>query len=164
LSGPMRDRFGSILRLDYYHENDLVLIIARAARILNVRISRPAMLQIAGRARGTPRIANRLLKRVRDYAEVHGHRQITPQTVTEACTILGVDPAGLDYLDRKYLGMLNETFNGGPVGIETLAAALSEDTGTLEDVVEPFLIQKGLIKKTPRGRVANSSQKPLPLE
>lgn len=157
MSAPIRDRFGSIFRLDFYDLKALQKIIQRSAQILKINIESNATEELAQRARGTPRIGNRLLKRVRDYAEVEEDGKITVAVVEKACRLLGIDSEGLDPLDRKYLDCLINSFNGGPAGIETLAAALSEDSGTLEDVVEPFLIQKGLIKKTPRGRVTTHS-------
>jgi Holliday junction DNA helicase RuvB len=153
LTGPMRDRFGAIHRLEYYESEPLQQILFRSAQILGIPIEESACLEIAIRSRGTPRIANRLLKRVRDYAEVEGDGKITKKIVDEACKLMGVDGDGLDILDRKYLDCLRNKFNGGPVGIETIAAAISEDIDTLIDIVEPFLLQKGLLQRTPRGRL-----------
>ncbi|AZR73110.1 Holliday junction DNA helicase RuvB [Anoxybacter fermentans] len=156
LTSPLRDRFGIISRLEYYKEEDLQTIIIRAARVLNVEIDEEGALEIARRSRGTPRIANRLLKRVRDYAQVKADGVINKQVAEEALKLLEVDPLGLDRTDRRLLLTLIEKFNGGPVGLGTLAAAISEETETLEDVYEPFLLQIGFLKRTPRGRVATS--------
>ena len=157
MSGPIRDRFGAIYRLDFYDDDSLAQIILRSSEVLGITLTPEGAQALARRSRGTPRIANRLLKRVRDYSQVHSNGTIDPKLITIACDLLGVDPQGLDYLDRKYLNCITETFDGGPVGIETIAAAIAEDVGTIEDVVEPFLIQKGLIKRTPRGRVATQT-------
>jgi Holliday junction DNA helicase RuvB len=154
MSGPIRDRFGSIFRLNYYDHNALQKIIHQSAEILQIQIDADAAEELSRRSRGTPRIANRLLKRVRDFADVKGNGQITREIVVHACDMLKIDQDGLDSLDLSYLQHLIENFSGGPVGLDTLAASLSEDTGTLEDVVEPYLIQQGYIKKTPRGRLA----------
>lgn len=157
LSAPMRDRFGAILRLEFYNTPALQEIISRSAQILGIDIEQNAAAQLAQRARGTPRIANRLLKRIRDYAQVEGNGSIDTNTVTLACKMIGVDDHGLDHFDRQYLNYLIQHHNGGPVGIDTIAAALSEDRGTLEEVIEPYLLQSGLIKKTPRGRVVSQT-------
>ncbi|MCL6634289.1 MAG: Holliday junction branch migration DNA helicase RuvB [Peptococcaceae bacterium] len=154
LTSPLRDRFGVISRLDYYRPEDLVQIITRAAHILGVEITGEGSREIAGRSRGTPRVANRLLKRVRDYAQVRAGGVITFQVAVEALQFLEVDPLGLDHTDRKLLSTIIEKFGGGPVGLETLAAATSEEPETIEDVYEPYLIQLGMLARTPRGRVA----------
>lgn len=154
LTSPLRDRFGVISRLDYYQVGDLVRIIGRAAGILKVPIDSEGAQEIARRARGTPRVANRLLKRVRDYAQVKAGGNITRSVALEALQFLEVDPLGLDQTDRRLLRIIIEKFNGGPVGLDTLAAAAGEEAGTLEDVFEPYLIQTGLLARTPRGRVA----------
>jgi Holliday junction DNA helicase RuvB len=154
LSSPLRDRFGVVHRLDFYNQEDLSLIVRRSAQILDIPISLAAAERIAARARGTPRVANRLLKRVRDFAQVKMKGKIDEQAVEEALKLLGVDRLGLDPTDRLLLSTLLDKFEGGPVGIETLAAAIAEDAGTIEDVIEPYLLQAGLLKRTPRGRVA----------
>ncbi len=153
LSGPFRDRFGLAHRIDFYQPQDLEQIVQRAASVLGIAIDQLAARELGRRSRGTPRIANRLLKRVRDVAEVNGHRSINLETTYQALTMHEVDELGLDANDRRYLSALVDKFDGGPVGIETMAASLAEDTGTLEDVVEPYLLQQGLIARTPRGRV-----------
>lgn len=155
LTHPLRDRFGIISRLEYYKEDDLQKIVTRAAQVLNIGIDEAGALEIARRSRGTPRIANRLLKRVRDFAQVMADGTITKRVADEALKLLEVDPLGLDKTDRRLLQTLIEKFNGGPVGLGTLAAAISEETETLEDVYEPFLLQIGFLKRTPRGRVAS---------
>ena len=167
LSSPMRDRFGVIARLPYYEVSDLEHILARAAKKLNIRIEHKALNEIAKRGRGTPRIALRLLKRVRDVAEVRGEGHVSDAILNQSLTMLEVDEMGLDAADRRLLATLMDHFNGGPVGIETLAAALSEDIGTVEEVLEPYLMQTGLLKRTPRGRVATKKAfahlgKPVP--
>lgn len=154
ITGPLRDRFGLVARLDFYDTDELNSIVTRAARILDVPIDNGASLQIARRSRGTPRIANRLLRRVRDFAEVRGDGTINSQTATEALKVFGVDELGLDKVDRAILRSLCEQFEGGPVGLTTLAIAVGEQPETVEDVYEPFLIQLGLIARTPRGRIA----------
>ncbi len=154
LSAPLRDRFGATYKLDLFEPEDLEQVIARSARILAIEIGQDAAREIAGRSRGTPRIANRLLKRVRDHAQVLHDGRITPVVAREALAALDVDEAGLDDVDRKLLRAIVEKFSGGPVGLETLAAALSEDAETIEDVYEPYLLQKGYLMRTPRGRVA----------
>jgi Holliday junction DNA helicase RuvB len=156
LTAPLRDRFGWSARLDYYAPRDLVGVLARSARILGLELAAPAAEAIAGRSRGTPRIANRLLRRVRDFAEVKDGRgaPISEALADFALERLDVDAAGFDGLDRALLLTLLERFDGGPCGIETLAAAVGEDRGTLEDIVEPFLIQEGFLERTQRGRVA----------
>jgi Holliday junction DNA helicase RuvB len=154
ITGPLRDRFGLVARLDYYDTEELHQIVLRAARILDVPIDEESSLQIARRSRGTPRIANRLLRRVRDFAEVRSDGHITASTATEALRVFGVDELGLDKVDRAILRSLCEQFDGGPVGLTTLAIAVGEQPETVEDVYEPFLIQLGLIARTPRGRIA----------
>lgn len=154
LAPPLRDRFGIISRLEYYQPDSLVCIVKRAAEILQISIEDRGAEEIARRSRGTPRIANRLLKRVRDYAQVVGEGVITDKIADAGLALLEVDQCGLDRTDRTMLQTIIEKFNGGPVGVETLAAAISEETETIEDVYEPFLIQMGFINRTPRGRVA----------
>ena len=154
LSAPLRDRFGVIERIDYYRVEDLEKVLARSAELLGVRLTGGGAREIALRSRFTPRIANRLLKRARDFAEVEGEGTIDKAVANLALERLGVDGAGLDRLDRLYLEALVAKFDGGPAGLETLCAAISEERGTLEDVVEPFLLRSGLIQRTPRGRVA----------
>ena len=154
ITGPLRDRFGLVARLDYYDHEELESIVTRAARILDVPIDEGAAVQIACRSRGTPRIANRLLRRVRDFAEVRSDGHIDNDTATEALRVFGVDNLGLDKVDRAILRSLCEQFEGGPVGLTTLAIAVGEQPETVEDVYEPFLIQLGLIARTPRGRIA----------
>lgn len=153
LNAPFRDRFGIVERLSFYEKSTLAQIVARSARILGTEITEGGALEIAKRSRGTPRIANRLLKRVRDYAQVKGDGRITEELAAYALDQLEVDHLGLDDMDRKILSLIHEKFGGGPVGIETLSAALSEEKDTIEEVYEPFLLQEGLIQKTPRGRV-----------
>jgi Holliday junction DNA helicase RuvB len=154
LTSPLRDRFGIVQRLEFYGADDLERIVARSAGILNVPLDSSGARRIAERARGTPRIANRLLRRARDYAEVKAGGKITETVATAALDLLQVDPQGFDALDRKFLLAVIERFDGGPVGIESLAAAIGEERGTLEDVIEPFLIQQGFLVRTPRGRMA----------
>jgi len=154
LSSPLRDRFGATYRLDFYDVTALESIVKRAARILNVAIDDAGAQVIARRARGTPRIANRLLKRVRDYAEVRAGGKITEGVADEALVMLDVDHLGLDEIDRKVLLTIVEKFEGGPVGLDTIAAAISEEADTIMDVYEPFLLQLGFLDRTPRGRVA----------
>lgn len=153
LSTPLRDRFGVSHRLEHYDAADLSRIVDRSARILGVGIEPSGTLAIASRSRGTPRVANRLLKRVRDYAEVHGSGVITDDIATSALEMLEVDEGGLDRHDRLILDTITSKFSGGPVGLSTLAAAVDEEPDTIEDVYEPFLLQQGFIKRTPRGRV-----------
>jgi holliday junction DNA helicase RuvB len=153
ISGPMRDRFGYVQQLDFYEDKDLGEIVERTAEVLGVKIEPQAAVSIAKRSRGTPRIANRLLRRVRDYAEVKNDGLITLREVEEALTMLGVDDSGLSDADRRYLDIVKNQYHGGPVGVENLAASLSEDVGTITEVYEPFLMKKGLIKRTPKGRV-----------
>ena len=154
LSSPLRDRFGVIARLEYYPASDLVKILARSARILGIALAEEGALEIATRSRGTPRIANRLLRRVRDFAEVGGEPKVTRELARFALARLEVDEAGFDRMDRALLRALVEKYGGGPVGLDTLAAAIGEDRGTIEDIYEPFLIQEGYLDRTPRGRVA----------
>jgi len=154
LSPPLRDRFGVTLRLEFYSPAELHPIVLRSARILGIPIDELGALEIAKRSRGTPRIANRLLRRVRDYAEVRADGQITRSVADQALKMLEVDEKGFDRMDRKILHAIIEKYDGGPVGIETLAAAVAEERDTLEDVYEPYLIQEGYLKKTPRGRMA----------
>jgi Holliday junction DNA helicase RuvB len=154
LTSPLRDRFGIFQRLEFYSVEDLASIVRRASNILNVKIDEQGAQEIACRARGTPRIANRLLRRVRDYAEVKGDGSITQQTADAALNMLNVDQSGFDHQDRRLLLTLMEKFDGGPVGVDSLAAALSEERGTIEDVLEPYLIQQGYLMRTSRGRMA----------
>jgi Holliday junction DNA helicase RuvB len=154
LTSPLRDRFGIVQRLEFYSVEDLASIVRRASSILNVQIDDQGAQEIACRARGTPRIANRLLRRVRDYAEVKGDGSITQKTADEALNMLNVDQSGFDHQDRRLLLTLMEKFDGGPVGVDSLAAALSEERGTIEDVLEPYLIQQGYLMRTSRGRMA----------
>lgn len=156
LSAPLRDRFGVICRMDYYNETDLVNIVTRAARIMHIGIQPEGALEIGRRARGTPRIANRLLKRVRDFAQIKGQDQIDLFTAQEALNRLEVDPMGLDAIDRHMLLTIIQKFNGGPVGLETLGACISEETDTILDVYEPYLMQLGFLQRTPRGRIATA--------
>jgi Holliday junction DNA helicase RuvB len=159
LNSPFRDRFGITERLSFYSKPTLAAIITRSAELLATVISVGGAQEIARRARGTPRIANRLLKRVRDYAQVKGTGEITEDLASFALDQLEVDHLGLDDMDRKILTLIHEKFSGGPVGIETLSAALSEEKDTLEEVYEPFLLQEGLIQKTPRGRMVTELAK-----
>ncbi len=154
LSSPLRDRFGVINRLEFYSEDELAEIIRRSARVLEIEIADQGSLEIAKRSRGTPRISNRLLKRTRDYAEVKADGDITPEVVDEALKLLEIDEIGLDSIDHKLLLTIIKKFDGGPVGLNTLAAAISEETETIEDVYEPYLLQIGFIGRTPRGRIA----------
>jgi len=155
LTNPLRDRFGIVARLEFYTEQELTTIVERSARLLKARIDAEGALEIARRARGTPRIANRLLRRVRDFAEVRAGGHVSRGVADEALAMLDVDRLGLDVMDRKLLYAIIEKFGGGPVGIDNLAAAVGEERETLEDVVEPFLIQQGLLQRTPRGRIAS---------
>jgi Holliday junction DNA helicase RuvB len=154
LSAPLRDRFGIVLRLEFYDIAHLTKIVTRSAHILNVAIDAPGAEEIARRARGTPRIANRLLRRVRDFAEVEAQGKINKAVAERALNLLKVDTFGLDQMDHKILLTLLQKFNGGPCGLESLAAAVSEEKGTIEEVIEPYLIQQGFLVRTPRGRVA----------
>lgn len=153
MSSPLRDRFGAHYKLDFYEESEVEQIVHRAAKILSITIDTPAAAEIARRARRTPRIANRLLKRVRDYAQIHNDNNVTLPIAHEALTLLDVDVLGLDIVDRKLLTTIIEKFNGGPVGLQTIAAATAEEQETIEAVYEPFLIQLGFLMRTPRGRV-----------
>ncbi len=157
LTSPLRDRFGIVHYFNLYTPEELAQIIRRSARILQVSIEEQAVEEIAKRSRGTPRIANRLLRRVRDFAEVLGEGIITLDITLDALQRLGVDPLGLDEMDHKILRTLIEKFGGGPVGLETLSAAIQEDAGTIEDMYEPFLMQLGFVQRTPRGRVATAN-------
>lgn len=157
ISSPMRDRFGVSYRLDFYQPDELVQIINRSASILNITIAPDAADEIASRSRRTPRVANRLLKRVRDYAEVKGDGSITKPLARQALDALDIDPIGLDQVDRKILQFIIEKYQGGPVGLQTIAAAVAEETETIEDIYEPFLIQVGLLSRTPRGRMVTPS-------
>ena len=159
LDAPFRDRFGIVERLNFYDKAALEKILTRSGIILDIETEAPGIVEIAKRSRGTPRVANRLLKRVRDYAQVKGQGIITGEIAHYALDQLGVDQLGLDQMDRRILQLIEEKFDGGPVGIETIAAALSEESGTLEDVYEPFLIQEGLLQKTQRGRVVTKLAK-----
>jgi len=154
LTSPLRDRFGIVQRLEFYSTEDLTRIVNRSAGILGVGVDGQGAYEIARRSRGTPRIANRLLRRVRDYAEVRADGRVTDAVARAGLDLLEVDSQGFDVMDRKLLGTLIQKFSGGPVGIDSLAAAIGEERGTLEDVVEPYLIQQGFIMRTPRGRVA----------
>jgi Holliday junction DNA helicase RuvB len=157
MTKPLLDRFGFSARLDYYRPEELEKIVVRNARILGIPISEAGAEQLARRSRGTPRVANRLLKRVRDFAEVRGAGRVDERVAGEALDLLEVDAAGLDRLDRAILRAICEKFGGGPVGLSTLAVAVSEEPDTVEDVYEPYLLQQGLIKRTPRGRVATAA-------
>ena len=154
LTNPLRARFGIVNQLQFYDKDELTTIVRRSAKLLSVAIEPEGAAEIAGRSRGTPRVANRLLRRVRDYAEVKHDGTITREVASAALTMLDVDPVGLDFIDRRFLLTILEKFAGGPVGIDNLAAAIGEDRETLEDVVEPYLIQQGFLQRTPRGRVA----------
>lgn len=154
LSGPFRSRFGMTSRLDFYYEADVEKIIGRSSHILGINITPPAIGMIAKRSRFTPRVANRLLKRVRDYAEVHGNGTIDENIAGKALDLLSVDILGLEPTDRKFLDVIIGKFGGGPVGLGTIAAAIAEDEGTIEEVYEPYLMQVGLLQRTPRGRMA----------
>ncbi|VAW91291.1 Holliday junction ATP-dependent DNA helicase RuvB [hydrothermal vent metagenome] len=156
LTSPLRDRFGIVQRLEFYSNEDLVTIVKRSAKILDVKLDDDGATEIAKRSRGTPRITNRLLRRVRDYAEVKGDGNITLEIAQHALDLLDVDVCGFDMLDRKLLLTIIEKFEGGPVGVDNLAAAIGEERDTIEDVIEPFLIQQGFMMRTPRGRVVTS--------
>ena len=156
LTSPLRDRFGIVQRLEFYSVEDLTHIVSRSANLMDVPITVEGAEEVARRSRGTPRIANRLLRRVRDYAQVKGTGEVTHEMAQRALDMLNVDKAGLDTLDRRYLSMLLERFDGGPAGVEALAAAMAEDSGTLEDVIEPYLIQQGYVMRTARGRIATN--------
>jgi Holliday junction DNA helicase RuvB len=155
LTSPLRDRFGIVQRLEFYNIKDLTQIVKRSASYLNLTLQEEGALEIARRSRGTPRISNRLLRRVRDFAEVRADGNITLDVASQALDILDVDKEGLDYMDRKLLLAIIDTFMGGPVGLDNLAAAIGEEKETIEDVIEPFLIQQGFLQRTPRGRIAS---------
>ena len=156
LTSPSRDRFGIVQRLEFYSVEDLTSIVARSADCLNLELEQQAAFEVARRSRGTPRIANRLLRRVRDYADVRNGGVISVDVAKQALSMLDVDDAGFDYLDRKLLSAVIERFDGGPVGLDNLAAAIGEERDTIEDVLEPYLIQQGFLQRTPRGRIATS--------
>lgn len=157
ITGPLRDRFGFAFRLDYYDEADLEQIVIRAGVVMGIEVRSDGAAEIAGRSRGTPRIANRLLRRVRDFAEVRGHGTIDQEAAADGLALFGIDELGLDKVDRILLSNLCERFSGGPVGLSTLSISVAEPTETVEEVIEPFLIQQGLIMRTPRGRVATAA-------
>jgi holliday junction DNA helicase RuvB len=157
LTNPLRDRFGIVARLEFYTPDELTRIVERSARLLEVEIENAGAREIASRSRGTPRISNRLLRRVRDYAEVKAQGRVTKEVADAGLKMLDVDAAGLDVMDRKLLQAVIDKFGGGPVGVDNLAAAISEERGTIEDVLEPFLIQQGYLQRTPRGRVATAA-------
>ena len=154
ISAPLRDRFGIVSKLNYYTDEELQKIIERTSRVLNMKINKEAAAELSKRSRKTPRIANRLFKRVRDFAQVKGLEEIDLETTMEALDRLKVDNYGLDQIDIEYLESLIYKFNGGPVGVETIASSIGEKVSTLEDVVEPYLMQEGFLKRTPRGRMA----------
>lgn len=156
LTSPLRDRFGIVQRLEFYQVADLQHIVSRSARLMALTISEDGALEVARRSRGTPRIANRLLRRVRDFAEVRHNGSVDQKIANQALDMLNVDVAGFDYMDRKLLLTIIDKFSGGPVGLDNLAAAIGEERETIEDVLEPFLIQQGYIQRTPRGRIASS--------
>ena len=167
LTGPLRDRFGLQYRLELYNEKDIVKILMRSARILGVELSEEAAKILGGRCRGTPRVANRVLRRCRDVAQVRGTGVIDERAALKTLEMLGIDSEGLDPTDRKILAMMIDKFNGGPVGLGTISAAMGEEPDTLEEVYEPYLLQKGLISRTPRGRIATQNayrmlHKPIP--
>jgi Holliday junction DNA helicase RuvB len=157
LTNPLRDRFGIVARLEFYTPEELARIVTRSAGLLDVAADAPGALEIARRSRGTPRIANRLLRRVRDYADVKGDGRITQALAQQALAMLDVDPLGLDLMDRKLLEAVIHRFDGGPVGLDNVAAAIGEEAGTIEDVIEPYLIQQGYLQRTPRGRTATQA-------
>lgn len=156
LTSPLRDRFGIVQRLEFYSVEDLTSIVVRSAACLNLELEQKAAFEVARRSRGTPRIANRLLRRVRDYADVRNGGIISLDIAKQALSMLDVDDAGFDYLDRKLLTAMIERFDGGPVGLDNLAAAIGEERDTIEDVLEPYLIQQGFLQRTPRGRIATT--------
>lgn len=156
LTNPLRDRFGIISRLEFYSAEDLTIVVKRSARLLNMNITHDGALEIARRSRGTPRIANRLLRRIRDYAEVKSDGVVDAIIANSALEMLDVDNLGLDLMDRKLLSAIIEKFDGGPVGLENLAATIGESTDTIEDVIEPYLMQNGLLQRTPRGRIVTN--------
>jgi len=157
LTNPLRDRFGIVSRLEFYSPSELAFIVHRSARLLDVKIDNDGALEIARRARGTPRIANRLLRRVRDYAEVKASGDVTARVADAALKMLDIDALGLDVMDHKLLSAVLEKFGGGPVGLDNLAAAIGESSDTIEDVIEPYLIQQGYLQRTPRGRIATAT-------
>lgn len=157
LTPPLRDRFGVLLRLEFYSPEELVTIVRRSARVLGIEIDQAGALELGRRSRGTPRIANRLLRRVRDFSEVGGHAVVTEEVAGKALDMLAVDSLGLDEMDRRILLTLIDKFQGGPIGLDTLATAVCEEKNTLEDVYEPFLIQSGFLMRTPRGRMATAA-------
>lgn len=159
LTSPLRDRFGIIQRLEYYSEQDLSIIIIRSATILNIAIDRQAAILLAKRARGTPRLANRLLRRVRDYAQANNQSRIQLQTIQDALSLMDIDQNGFDHLDRKYLQILMHQFNHGPVGLDAISSSLGEEKATVEDILEPYLLQQGYIQRTARGRVSTKKLK-----
>lgn len=159
LTSPLRDRFGIGFRLEFYSTEDLSSIIKRSSHLLQIRIDDPSTINLAKRSRGTPRIANRLLKRIRDFAQINGDKTIHIKTCQKALSLLNIDGLGLDQMDQKYLNILITKFSGGPVGLDTLSMALSETKDTIEDIIEPFLIQQGLIERSPRGRIASPKAK-----
>jgi Holliday junction DNA helicase RuvB len=154
LTNPLRDRFGIVARLEFYSAEELGRIVRRSAGLLNAPMDEEGGFEIARRSRGTPRIANRLLRRVRDYAEVKGTGRITQDIAHKALAMLDVDPQGFDLMDRKLLEAVIHRFDGGPVGLDNIAASIGEEAGTIEDVIEPYLIQQGFLQRTPRGRIA----------
>lgn len=155
LTSPLRDRFGIVQRLEFYKTDDLADIVKRSAHYLNLTLDEAGAWEVARRSRGTPRIANRLLRRVRDFADVKFDGKVTQEIAAQALDLLSVDSAGFDYMDTKLLLAITDTFGGGPVGLDNLAAAIGEDKETIEDVLEPFLIQQGYLQRTPRGRIAS---------
>jgi Holliday junction DNA helicase RuvB len=157
LTNPLRDRFGIVSRLEFYNETEVCTIVRRSSLLLDVKIDDDGAHEIARRARGTPRVANRLLRRVRDFAQVKADGIVTKAVADDALRMLDVDPLGFDVMDRKLLAAVIEKFNGGPVGVENLAAAIGEERDTIEDVLEPYLIQQGYLQRTPRGRIATPS-------
>ena len=157
LTAPLRDRFGIVQRLEFYSAEELTRIVSRSAQILGIACDADGAAEIARRSRGTPRIANRLLRRVRDYAQVKGDGTITQEMARKALSMLDVDPRGFDVMDRKLLEAVVHRFDGGPVGVDNIAASIGEDAGTIEDVIEPYLIQQGYLQRTPRGRIATKA-------
>lgn len=154
LTGPLRDRFGSIFRLDYYSDEEMTQIVSRSARFFGIALDDEAVGEIATRSRRTPRVANRIIRRVRDYAQVNGHQVVTRSIAEEALLLLDIDNRGLDEIDRRMLSLMIERFGGGPVGLQTISASTGEEIGTIEEVYEPYLMQIGFLARTPRGRVA----------
>ncbi len=157
LTNPLRDRFGIVARLEFYTPEELALIVTRSAGLLGTPMDAAGGFELARRSRGTPRIANRLLRRVRDYAQVKGDGHITQEIAQRALAMLDVDPQGFDVMDRKFLEALIHRFDGGPVGLDNIAASIGEESGTIEDVIEPYLIQQGYVQRTPRGRIATQA-------